>query len=106
MAGLDRGHERKKHGSADADRDTKNEDAPINLSRQINNDSRRGRGERKHERVAAPIGNGNSANRSDERQEKTLSEELFDKTASTRAESEAHCDLVPAHERASEQQIA
>ena len=63
MAGLDRRDKRKEHGRADADRNTQHEDAPINLSRQINNDSRRGRGERKHERVAAAIGNGNSAGR-------------------------------------------
>ena len=65
MARLDGGHEREKHCRADADRYTEQENAPIQLSGIINRDPGHRWRKREHERVAAPIGDRDSAERGD-----------------------------------------
>src|SRR5206468_9666181 len=77
VARLDGGHEREKHCRANADRDAEQENAPIQLSGIINRDPWQRWRKRKHERVAAPIGDRDSAERGDERKEQPFGEELL-----------------------------
>ena len=102
MACLDRRHERKNQCRQDANCRADDEDAPVNLSWEINYDSGRGRGERKDKRIATPIGHSDSAGGGNERKKQSFSEKLLDQTTASGAEGKAHRHLVPPQERARE----
>src|SRR5256714_1244530 len=63
MARLNRRHEREKHCRSNADRDAEQKNAPIHLSRIINRKPGHRWRKGEHERVAAPIGDRDSAKR-------------------------------------------
>ena len=70
--------------------------APIELAGIINRDPGHGGGEREHERVAAPIGDRDSAERCDQRKKQAFGEKLLDQTAASGAEREAHGHFMSA----------
>ncbi len=61
---------------------------------------------REHERVATPIGDGDSAERrrSTERS-RPFGEKLLDQTTASRTERQAHCHFMTTQERSSEEEI-
>src|SRR5213080_5377859 len=106
MARLNRGHEREKHGRSNADRDAEQKNTPILLSGIINRDPGHRWRKGEHERVAAPIGDRDSAERGDQRKEQAFGKELLDQTAASGAERKSHRHFMSAQERSREQQIA
>ena len=106
MARLDRRHERKNQRGQNTNCRADDEHAPVNLSWKINYDSGRGRRKRKHKRIATPIGHGDSADGGNERKKQSFSEKLLDQTTASGAEGQPHRHLMPAQERAREQEIA
>src|SRR5207248_3040863 len=76
MARLNCRHQREKRSRSNTDRDAEQENAPIQLSGLINRDPRHRWRKREHERVAAPIGARDSAERGDPRKEQAACVEL------------------------------
>src|SRR2546430_4659539 len=98
MARLNRRHEREKHCRSNADRDAEQENAPIQLSGIINRDPGHRWWKREHERVAAPIGDRDSAERGDQRKKQAFGEELLDQTAASGAQRKPHRHFMSAQE--------
>ena len=99
MARLDRRNQRKHQRRHNANGGAADENAPVNLSWEINYDSGRGRGERKDKRIATPIGHSDSADGGNEGKKQSFSEKLLDQTTASGAEGKPHRHLMAAQER-------
>ena len=98
MARLNRRHEREKHCRSNADRDAEQKNAPIHLSRIINRNPGHRWRKGEHERVAAPIGDRDSAKRGDQGKEQAFGKELLDQSAASGAERKSHRHFMSAQQ--------
>ena len=105
LPGLDGRNEREHQRRDQANAGAEHQHAPIDLALQVRDNAGRG-GKEDDQQVAAPVGDRQSADCGNRRQDQAFGEQLLQQASVTGADGEADGHLVLARERAHHEQVA